>query len=922
MIDVGIPNPPSLIGRETEQLVLTTLRAEHRDGRGALLAIEGHPGMGKTALLAEHAIASVADDIHVVWARASQIDAIRPFGCLLDALDCRLHHPDPANRRVAQALIAVSDAVIDPFRFETDAAWRFPVQEAISDLILSVAERTPTLLAIDDAQWADAGTLGVMAALARRCGTVPLVVAWTLRSALRVDAIDQIVGRFADSAVRLELGPLPRADVRALGAKLVGGVLEADALARLDHAEGNPFFISALASYGSEGSTPTDAVLHWFAQLQRSTADVLAVASILGTTFETSLLSTMTDRSITVIMDELEPAVESGLVRRQGAGHYAFAHDLIRSTIEDHLPGSLRTALHRDAARVQTLNGSDEGVIARHLAWGARVGDESAADQIRVACLQVVRHDANGAAELLTNAGALCVPGSEIWAQCQADLVVALQWASRSGDALAVANAAIAHRSSKSGEVALRIARANSLALVNDIPGSAAEFRRLIDDPALDEGMRSHILGELSILEAWGIDRAGARAHAERALEIAKGIGLVQAELKALCSLSAMSLFDGDVRDAVVLAREAVTKGRTIRIDTPAREIYLALALANSDETDEARLWLRDGQATAEGVLDGWLVSRYHLTRMAIELNTGDWSSAVDDAEAVIRMYDELDMVNGMPQAPAVAGIIAVRRRSPDDVVARYRELAQTTASDGAEPAGMMYFGWLEAMVAERNGRSAEALATLRFVFDAVAASAQLVRLWIAPDLVRLYLTATDVEGAAAIVDAIRPVVKRVGVGSAVGMLRCCEGLVAGAQGDAREGAFLREAARWLRKAGRRPLLLDVLQQLDSVSSERAHDDEIRELSEHLGLSKPRAATGLSGLSGGSAASGAGPDPFASLTIAERNVAELVAEGLTNTEIATRLSISKRTAEFHVSHVYLKLGVSSRTALAALRRLS
>ncbi len=914
MIGVGIPTTPALVGRGSEQATLRSMRAEHQAGRGGLLAIEGHAGMGKTAVLAEHAIASNEQGVRVVWARASQIDAIRPFGCLLDALDCRLHHPDPAHRRVAEALVAVSDAVIDPFRFESDAAWRFPVQEAICDLILGLAEQAPTLLAVDDVQWADVGTTGVMGALSRRCAVVPLVVSWTLRSAHRVEAIDQIAGRFGDRLVRLELGPLPSDHARVLGAKLVGGTLDAGALARLDQAEGNPFFISALASYGSEGSTPTEAVLSWFAQLRRSTADLLAVASVLGSTFDTALLAAMTDESVSAIVDELEPAVASGLVRRQAAGRYAFGHDLIRSAVEDQLPNSLRTALHRDAARVQTVNGGDHGVIARHLAWGARFGDEAAAEQIREACLQVVRHDANGAADLLASAVALCPPGSDTWAACGADLVVALQWAGRSGDALAVANAAVAQPSSKNGEVALRIARANSLALVNDIPASAAEFRRLIDDPALDQGMRSQILGELSILEAWGIDRAGARVHAERALEIAREIGLVQAELKALCSLSTMSLFDGDVRDAVAFARDAVTKGRAVRTDTPARELYLALALANSDELDEALLWLRDGQSKAEVVLDGWLVSRYQLARMAIGLNSGDWNGAAADAEAVIEMYTDTGLVNGMPQAPAVAGIIAVRRGSNDEVLLRYRDLAKLTGSAGAEPAGMMYFGWFEALIAEREGRAGAALATLRFVFDAVAASAQLVRLWIAPDLVRLYLAEDDADGAAAVVELLRPVVSRAGVGSAMGILRWCEALVSGVRGDEREGAFLREASRWLRTSGRKPLLVDVLQRLADVDPDRARTDELAGLSAELGLPKPSAAVETSGRAT------VGHEPFASLTTAERSVAELVADGLTNAQIATRLSASKRTIEFHVSHVYLKLGVTSRTALAALRR--
>ncbi len=54
-----------------------------------------------------------------------------------------------------------------------------------------------------------------------------------------------------------------------------------------------------------------------------------------------------------------------------------------------------------------------------------------------------------------------------------------------------------------------------------------------------------------------------------------------------------------------------------------------------------------------------------------------------------------------------------------------------------------------------------------------------------------------------------------------------------------------------------------------------------------------------------------------SLTPTELQVVELVASGLTNPQIGERLFISKRTVQTHVAHVFTKLGVSTRAALAA-----
>ena len=58
------------------------------------------------------------------------------------------------------------------------------------------------------------------------------------------------------------------------------------------------------------------------------------------------------------------------------------------------------------------------------------------------------------------------------------------------------------------------------------------------------------------------------------------------------------------------------------------------------------------------------------------------------------------------------------------------------------------------------------------------------------------------------------------------------------------------------------------------------------------------------------------PDP-ARLTAREREVAALIARGLSNRDIAARLVISARTAETHVQHIMAKLGLTARAQIAA-----
>ena len=62
--------------------------------------------------------------------------------------------------------------------------------------------------------------------------------------------------------------------------------------------------------------------------------------------------------------------------------------------------------------------------------------------------------------------------------------------------------------------------------------------------------------------------------------------------------------------------------------------------------------------------------------------------------------------------------------------------------------------------------------------------------------------------------------------------------------------------------------------------------------------------------------------PVPALTSRELEIAGLVGEGLSNRQIAERLVISKRTVDAHIEHIYGKLGVSSRVALASWLRSS
>ncbi len=869
--------------------------------------IEGEAGIGKSTLLGALVAFGERAGWQVVAPVCSEIGRLRPFGALLDVLDCSPFHPDPARRRVAEAVLTVADPVVDPFRFDVDATWRLPVQEAIVDLLAEAADVGPTLVAVDDLQWADPGTAGVLVSLARQVTTSPLVLAWTMRSGSSSPTAEQLQLRLADRLTSLEVGPLDSDAIGRLGVQLLGRELDDDERARIAAAGGNPFFVSALLAHG-DGRSRTDALQRWVERLPGPTGDALTVAALIGHEFDLGVLAAVSHTLPDALLDALEPAVAAGVLVRSGRGRYSFVHDLVRTTVAGGLATTLRAALHREIARALELAGAEVGLVARHLALGARPGDDDVAERIRVACTEIVRQSATTAEELLGVAAAICTPASPVWVDIIADRVVALQWSGQADASLALATGAISQPMHAEQRGRLRMVRATSLGLVGDLAGAAAEYRAVADDPITSPGLRALVLAELATIEAWGADRSKARADADAALAISLEVGAMQAQLQARCAITTMALFDGHVQEAVERGREAVLIGRNHRGLTPAREVYLALALANADEHDEAAIWFTKGQREADAVSDLWLVSRYQLARMSSEVLTGEWDSVVADAEAVIALHDDTEMASGMPQAPAAAGLVAVRRGASHDIVDRYRALSSKHANAGAELPGLLFHLWFEALTAERDGQLDQAAGLLTFAYDTVVSSARLVQVWIAPDLLRVLLGAGDADRAASVAEELTAFAEDVvRVGSARGTALLCRGLVARARGESTAPELLGRAAELLRGARRRPALLQALEASGTPAAMREALRLRGELAFADGHNGPR-----------SEAAPIGEPSLGRLTPTERRVALLLASGLANPAIATELGLSKRTVEHHISMIYAKFGVTNRVAAARL----
>ena len=161
---MGVAGRRDLVGRDHELTVLQAALERGGTGRGAVIIVEGEAGIGKTRLLAEteDRARRLRYDTH--RGAAIELEQGRPFGAFRNALG--LDAPeDPATAGLA--------TVVNAAAASADA--RFLAQEAVIEHVDRITQDRPTLLVLDDLQWADRATLATVWALARRVDPVPLV---------------------------------------------------------------------------------------------------------------------------------------------------------------------------------------------------------------------------------------------------------------------------------------------------------------------------------------------------------------------------------------------------------------------------------------------------------------------------------------------------------------------------------------------------------------------------------------------------------------------------------------------------------------------------------------------------------------------------------------------------------------------------
>ena len=317
------------------------------------MLVEGEAGIGKTRFLAE--VVSGPAGFGVVHAAAEELDSTRPFGSLLDALDCRRSSADPLRAEIAR--------LID------EAAAEFRIVQRVSDLLEHIALQQPLLVVVDDLQWANPSTVTALRFAARHLRDVPIMFVLAFRPTPRADALHRFVeSSLRDGALQVTLGPLDDYSVAALVEDRLGLLPGPGLQSLLASAAGSPFYVTelidALAVDGrlriADGTvdadpTPTpvafrSAVIRYVQFLGEPQLNLLRWAAVLGGRFSPADLASLSGTAIGDLVPMLNTAIDAGVLI-DDRGRLAFRHDLLRTALYDDMGTAVRQSLHVEAAR-------------------------------------------------------------------------------------------------------------------------------------------------------------------------------------------------------------------------------------------------------------------------------------------------------------------------------------------------------------------------------------------------------------------------------------------------------------------------------------------------------------------------------------------------------------------------------------------
>ncbi|MDW4572899.1 AAA family ATPase [Microbacterium sp. M3] len=917
------------LGRDLELARLAEARAADS---GRFFLVLGEGGIGKTTLLAA-AVAQLPADRTVLRAAADEMNRRRSHGLLLEALAPLLGDDD---RRLAarQNEHAIGERLLS---------------------VIDVAAAEPTVIVLEDLQWADAASLGLLARLSRTLEQLPLVILGSMRTQASHDAsaeLDHLLSVLSERGrlVAVELGPLPPRTCLTITERMTGGRVGAVLERYVGAAGGNPLFLTEMiralqrdgaVSISADGEALLDApagpspslgmvMMRHLSHLSTPTRELLTTAALLGTRFDVAQLRMVADQPMSALVPLLRESFAAGFLEEAEPGILGFRHELIQAVLLHDLPAAVRGELHREIAiRLESAHVAPATVAAHLLQAPASPEDLEWMLGLAQSTSAIAPATAE---ELWERVAATSAPGDPAHLQALAGLARAALSAGRAAQSSALAESALQHDVGPDLLPSLTATYTHALMQEHRNHAARDEAERYAASLVLEPGDRAAHLAFAGWPRFMLGDLRGAERLAGEGAAMASAAGNHGAEVLALTLRGQIADLRGDLDDAIAhltRATELADRYASFATIESFPHALLALALADAGRTTDLLDLLQRGLQMSEvlGYRTGVLAAHAFGAQVRSHLgNLTDISAELDAHRDLVGSMDvrmsgpvhglRACVVSHQHGAEAAREWAALLDPLPDR--ARWagrgrswiwRGLSRPHRSDrgDAEVFAVLSRGWQELRDADMLMDCAEVALDLVDAAGMMTDAAPPAR-------------AAARDRAHEVVDVLTDLADR---NPGVSHLRAT---ALAAEGRATGGADLLVEATLMLADGPRRLDHARIAEL-AAQALPASSDERRALAEASLRSYSDVGADHDVIRARSVFRRAGipirNQPrtrptygWEALTRTEERVARHVATGATNPEIAQSLSVSRRTVETHVSNVLGKLGLRSRTELA------
>jgi DNA-binding CsgD family transcriptional regulator len=922
----GFQRPP-IVGRETELATVIEFLTASDEGFGALV-LGGEAGIGKTTVWLQGLAAAQDRGYRVISTRTAPSEAAFSFAGLGDLAEDVLDG-------VAETLPPPQREALDVALLRAPTTARSPqsrsVAVAVLSLLRALASTKPLVVAIDDMQWLDRASFAVLEFATRRLRTETIRLFATMRSGDGADT-DLTKALEPRRVRRVSIGPLSVGALHHVVMSELGRSVSRPLLLQIHETSGgNPFFAVEMArglsktavadQRGRQLRVPESLsvlVRDRLASLSPQVRQVLLHVAAMARPDRSVLEKALPARFRT--QESLRDAAEADVVAFDG-DRVRFSHPLLGSVLYTDAPSLERRRVHRQLATAVR----DPEERALHLALATAETDAGVAAVLEDAALQArARGATSAAASLSREAVRLTPPGYDDDEWRRSVQTAEYLFLSGEGDEarrLLQDLAAAMPSGARRGEVLWRLGRMRHEGY--DFRNEHIElFDQALAELPPDHDLRALILNALAWAELHD-DYQKAAKHAAEAVRAAETAGDLGNLADGLASVAFFACMRGSLEE------EQNAFERALALESHIEGLYIderpswlrAVSLMFHDEFDESRTRIRSliGQALERGEENSLPSLRFRLG--LLESWAGNWALAEQEGilgyEGAVQTGQLVAAARLLHGRALVHALLGQHELARDEAQKSLRQLEATGQPLSVRGAARCVLGF----IALSEGDAAGALEELVPANEAFRRRGvgEPGAYRVTGDLAEAYVSSGDLDAADAVIAELEGQGRRLNRAYALATGARCRALLYSSRGDLEAATgSVNEALQHHERLpqpfelGRTLLVVGQVQRRRRLKREsRASLNRALEIFQGLGASMwaQKTREEIARIGGRTAS---GPE----LTDTERKVAELVAGGHSNKEVAAALFVSAKTVEASLTRIYGKLGVRSRTELA------